>query len=90
MDQDVLHIPIILEAGLGELSRIGELVLNPYVGPRFKSGVITTNLPLLPDKPIDFGLQDFCEKCTKCARECPCQAIPYGDKIMFNGYEMGS
>ena len=88
MDQDVLHIPIILEAGLGELSRIGELVLNPYVGPRFKSGVITTNLPLLPDKPIDFGLQDFCEKCTKCARECPCQAIPYGDKIMFNGYEM--
>ena len=88
MDQDVLHIPIILEAGLGELSRIGELVLNPYVGPRFKSGIITTNMPLLPDKPIDFGLQDFCEKCTKCARECPCQAIPYGDKIMFNGYEM--
>ena len=88
MDQDVLHIPIILEAGLGELSRIGELVLNPYVGPRFKSGVITTDMPLLPDKPIDFGLQDFCEKCTKCARECPCQAIPYGDKIMFNGYEM--
>ena len=88
MDQDVLHIPIILEAGLGELSRIGELVLNPYVGPRFKSGIITTNLPLLPDKPIDFGLQDFCGKCNKCARECPCQAIPYGDKIMFNGYEM--
>ena len=88
MDQDVLHIPIILEAGLGELSRIGELVLNPYVGPRFKSGIITTNMPLLPDKPIDFGLQDFCEKCTKCARECPCQAIPYGEKIMFNGYEM--
>ena len=68
MDQDVLHIPIILGAGLGELSRIGELVLNPYVGPRFKSGIITTDLPLLPDKPIDFGLQDFCEKCTKCAQ----------------------
>ena len=88
MDQDVLHIPIIMEAGLGELSRIGELVLNPFVGPRFKSGVITTDLPLAPDQPIDFGLQDFCEKCNKCARECPCQAIPYGGKIMFNGYEM--
>ncbi|MGI9611667.1 MAG: 4Fe-4S dicluster domain-containing protein, partial [Acidimicrobiales bacterium] len=25
--------------------------------------------------------------CTKCARECPCAAIPFGDKIMFNGYE---
>ena len=77
-----------LLAGMVPVYRIGELVLNPYVGPRFKSGVITTNMPLLPDKPIDFGLQDFCEKCTKCARECPCQAIPYGDKIMFNGYEM--
>ncbi|MEX2524978.1 MAG: hypothetical protein WD750_08470 [Gammaproteobacteria bacterium] len=88
MDQDVLHIPIILEAGLGELSRIGELVLNPFVGPRFKSGVITTDMPLEPDKPVDFGLQDFCNQCNKCARECPCSAIPFGDKIMFNGYEM--
>ncbi len=87
IEQDVLHIPIILNAGLGELSRIGELVLNPYVGPRFKSLVITTDLPLEADKPIDFGLQDFCQKCSKCARECPCQAIAYGEKIMFNGYE---
>jgi len=88
VDQDVLHIPVILEAGLGELSRIGELVLNPFVGPRFKSGIITTDLPLQPDRPVDFGLQDFCSKCSKCARECPCNAIPFGDKIMFNGYEM--
>ena len=32
-DSDVLHIPLVLHAGLGELSRIGELVLNPFVGP---------------------------------------------------------
>ena len=87
-DSDVLHIPLILEAGLGELSRIGELVLNPFVGPRFKSVVVTTDLPLVQDKPIDFGLQDMCNKCMKCARECPCDAIPLGNKIMFNGYEM--
>ena len=37
---------------------------------------------------IDFGLQDFCAKCTKCARECPVGAIRFGDKTMFNGYEM--
>ncbi len=88
MDQDVLHIPLILNSGLGELSRIGELVLNPFVGPRFKSGIITTDMPLSVDQPIDFGLQDFCTKCTKCARECPVTAIPFGEKIMFNGYEM--
>ncbi|MGI9415325.1 MAG: Fe-S protein [Hyphomicrobiales bacterium] len=87
-DSDVLHIPLILWAGLGELSRIGELVLNPFVGPRFKSVVLTTEMPLEIDKPIDFGLQEFCNNCLKCARECPCDAIPFGDKIMFNGYEM--
>jgi len=87
-DSDVLHIPLVLWAGLGELSRIGELVLNPFVGPRFKSVVLTTDLPLEPDKPIDFGLQTFCNNCMKCARECPCDAIPWGDKVMFNGYEI--
>jgi reductive dehalogenase len=87
-DSDVLHIPLILWAGLGELSRIGELVLNPFVGPRFKSVVLTTDMPLEVDKPIDFGLQTFCGNCLKCARECPCDAIPFGDKTMFNGYEI--
>ncbi len=87
-DSDVLHIPLILWAGLGELSRIGELVLNPYVGPRFKSVVLTTDLPLEVDKPVDFGLQTFCGNCLKCARECPVNAIPFKEKVMFNGYEM--
>lgn len=87
-DSEVLQLPLILLAGLGELSRIGELVLNPFVGPRFKSVVITTDIPLVPDKPIDFGLQSFCSGCLKCARECPCDAITWGDKVMFNGYEM--
>lgn len=88
LDSDVLHIPLVLWAGLGELARIGELVLNPFVGPRFKSVVLTTDLPLEVDRPIDFGLQYFCDRCLKCARECPCDAIPYGPKVMFNGYEM--
>ncbi|MSP97865.1 MAG: Fe-S protein [Betaproteobacteria bacterium] len=87
-DSDVLQLPLVLLAGLGELSRIGELVLNPFVGPRFKSAVVTTDLPLQWDQPIDFGLQDTCSKCMKCARECPCSAISFGDKVMFNGYEM--
>jgi len=88
VDSDVLHIPLMLLAGLGELSRIGELVLNPFVGPRLKTVVMTTDMPLEPDKPIDFGLQYFCNNCWKCARECPCDAISWGDKVMFNGYEM--
>ncbi len=87
-ESDVLHIPAALLAGLGELSRIGELVLNPFIGPRSKSVLLTTDLPLAFDQPIDFGLQSVCNMCLKCARECPCNAIPFGPKVMFNGYEI--
>jgi len=84
---DIVVPPIILLAGLGEMSRIGDTVVHPFLGPRFKAAVVTTDLPLFPDKPIDFGLQDFCSKCKKCARECPSGAISDGNKEMYNGYE---
>ena len=88
MDDEVLHPPLLLLAGLGEVSRIGEVILHPLLGPRLKSGVVTTNMPMAHDKPIDFGLQKFCEACNKCARECPSGAITAGPKLMFNGYEI--
>ncbi len=90
MNYQVVVPPLLLLAGLGEMCRIGDIVLNPFLGPRFKAAVVTTDLPLSVDKPIDFGLQDFCDKCSKCARECPSQAISYGDKVMYNGYERWS
>ncbi len=86
-DSDVIQTPLVVLAGLGEMSRIGETVLNPFLGPRSKSAVLTTNMPLAHDQPIDFGLQDSCRKCYKFARECPCDAITYGEPVMFNGYE---
>ncbi len=88
MDGDVLQPPLLLLAGLGEVSRIGEVILNPFLGPRLKSGVVTTTMPMTHDRPIDFGLQKFCEACNKCARECPSGAITAGPKKMFNGYEI--
>ena len=88
MDGEVLQPPLLLLAGLGEVSRIGEVILNPFLGPRLKSGVVTTDLPMAHDRPIDFGLQKFCEACNKCARECPSGAITAGPKLMFNGYEI--
>ncbi|MTI16066.1 reductive dehalogenase [Rhodobacteraceae bacterium RKSG542] len=88
VDGEVLQPPLLLLSGLGEVSRIGEVILNPYLGPRLKSGVVTTDMPFTYDKPIDFGLQRFCESCNKCARECPSGAITAGPKLMFNGYEI--
>ena len=87
VNYQVVLPPILLWAGLGEMSRIGDCIVNPFLGPRFKAAVVTTDLPLHPDKPIDFGLQDFCSKCKKCARECPSGALSDGDKIMHNCYE---
>jgi reductive dehalogenase len=88
LDGDVLQPPLLLLSGLGEVSRIGEVILNPYLGPRLKSGVVTTSMPMTHDRPIDFGLQTFCSNCNKCARECPSGAITAGPKLMYNGYEI--
>lgn len=80
--------PILLWAGLGEMCRIGGIVLNPFLGPRFKAAVVTTDLPLEPDLPIDIGLQDYCDRCQKCSRECPPKAISKGKKVIYNDYEL--
>jgi reductive dehalogenase len=88
LDGDVLQPPLLLLSGLGEVSRIGEVILNPFLGPRLKSGVVTTSMPMAHDRPIDFGLQKFCSACNKCARECPSGAITAGPKLMYNGYEI--
>jgi reductive dehalogenase len=76
--------PLGWEAGLGELGRLGILVTGKF-GPRARLGLVTTDLPLKPDEPKTFGIQDFCERCQKCARICPAQAIPYGGKEEENG-----
>jgi len=52
---DVLHTPLTLQAGLGALERTGEVVLNPFLGARFETAVVTTDLPMTTDLPIDPG-----------------------------------
>lgn len=74
------------DAGLGELGRHGYLI-SPKSGSRLRLGGITTNLPLVIDKPITFGVQDFCVKCQKCADNCPPAAIPFGNKTNIRGVE---
>jgi ferredoxin len=82
----VLMPPLLIWAGIGEVSRAG-IILNPFLGMNFKAAAVLTQLPLIPDKPIDFGLQDFCQRCNICALACPSKAIPRGDKILYNGLE---
>jgi len=79
--------PTLIASGLGELSRTGDCTVHPRLGIRHKCGAVTTDLPLAPDNPIDFGLHDFCRVCKKCADNCPAGAITHdADPVEYNGY----
>jgi reductive dehalogenase len=79
--------PCLIASGLGELSRTGDCTIHPRLGFRHKGGAVTTDLPLVPDNPIDFGLLDFCRVCGKCAENCPGGAITFDkDPVEHNGY----
>jgi epoxyqueuosine reductase len=74
-DSDLLHIPIGLKAGFGELGRHGSII-HPALGPLFRMGSVATSLPLAVDQPIDAGIARFCDTCRACRKSCPPRAIP--------------
>ena len=82
---DLMVPPIAIDAGLGQQARHSAMV-TPELGGNFRPAVITTNLPMATDKPIDFGVEDFCAHCKVCAEVCPSGAIPMGEKVEVRGY----
>ncbi len=74
-DSDLLHIPIGLKAGFGELGRHGSII-HPELGPLFRMGSVATSLPMATDRPIDAGIARFCDHCRACRKFCPADAIP--------------
>lgn len=74
-----LSIPIAVDAGLGEIGRLG-LLTTPKYGPRVRLAKVLTDMPLQPDTPISFGVTEFCESCMLCADECPSGAITSGER----------
>lgn len=74
-----LNIPIAIDAGLGELGRNG-LLITPRFGPRVRIAKVLTDLPLIPDKPAEFGAAEFCDICGICAEQCPSKAIQRGER----------
>jgi reductive dehalogenase len=76
-----------LAAGVGELGRNG-MVISEHFGARIHMpDPIMTDLPLVPDKPIDIGVNEFCKVCRKCANTCPTNSITFDDKVVYNGIE---
>ncbi|MBA7715561.1 Epoxyqueuosine reductase [subsurface metagenome] len=67
-------IPLAMQAGLGDLGRNG-LLITPQFGPRVRLTQIITDLPLVADSPLEFGVTEFCTVCKRCAQLCPSQSI---------------
>ena len=74
-----LSVPMAMQAGIGDLGRHG-LLITPEFGPRVRLSKVLTDLPLLVDGPIDFGITEFCAACKKCADKCPSQSISSAER----------
>ena len=82
---DILHIPIALRAGIGQLGKHGS-VISKELGSDFRLATVLTDLPLSIDTPVDIGVEDLCATCRRCTTDCPVDAIS-DHKQMVRGEE---
>ncbi len=80
---EVLHIPVAIAAGIGELGKHGSLITGEY-GSNVRLTTVLTSLPLAVDSQIDIGVQDLCSVCQICVKDCPPGAI-FDDKQWVRG-----
>jgi len=72
--QEVLHIPLAISAGLGQLGKHGSLMSREH-GPNIRLAAVMTDLPLVPDAPVEIAVDDACTRCHRCEQACPVDAI---------------
>ena len=80
---ELLHIPLALAAGLGQLGKHGSIISREY-GSNFRLATVATDLPLAVGHPVDIGVDDVCMTCRRCTMDCPPQAISDA-KMMVRG-----
>ena len=78
-------IPAAIDAGLGELGKHGSMINREY-GSSFRLSAVTTDMPLVADRPDEFGADDYCTRCEACVRACPPDAI-FNTKQVVRGVE---
>lgn len=78
---DVLHIPLAVNAGIGQLGKHGSLICEEY-GSNIRLVTVVTDLPLEMDEPADIGVDDFCLNCKICSTQCPPKAIHNEQKLV--------
>ncbi len=74
-----LSIPMAVDAGLGQVGRMG-LLVTPKYGPRVRLAKVITDMPLPADAPINFGVTEFCDACMLCSEHCPSRSVTDGPR----------
>ncbi len=80
---DILHIPLAIRAGLGQLGKHGSMISREH-GSNFRLAAVLTDMPLALDGPQDIGVDDICVTCRRCVIDCPPDAI-YEEKQWIRG-----
>lgn len=80
---EILHIPLAIQAGLGELGKHGSMISKEF-GSNFRLSAVLTDMPLGTDEPVDIGVEDLCIACRRCVVDCPPDAI-FEEKQMVRG-----
>jgi len=74
-------VPLAHDAGLGQIGMTNHIVTKEH-GNNVRLGAVFTTLELEYDKPIDFGLHEFCKKCALCLMNCPSKAISHNQRVV--------
>jgi reductive dehalogenase len=82
---DVLCVPLAVDAGLGELGRLGVLI-HPVYGPCVRLAVVSTELELKPTPKRAMHTDSFCRICKKCGENCPTRAISDGEEPVSRNF----
>ncbi len=80
---DILHIPLAINAGLGQLGKHGSMICKEF-GSNFRLAAVATDLPMATDEPVDIAVDDVCVNCRRCVDDCPPLAI-FEEKQLIRG-----
>lgn len=83
---DVNYPLLAQKAGLGTIGKHG-LLISPRFGPSFRLAAVFTDIENLPMSGTNdhLWINEFCNKCNRCVRQCPGDAIHMDTKTFDDG-----
>jgi ferredoxin len=83
LDSAIKYPPHAIMSGLGELGAGGWVITREY-GPWIRWTMLSVDIDLEPDIPVDLKIAEYCESCRRCINACPGKAITK-EKIWYRG-----